>query len=78
MDYRGIVTQGYHVDAGGQNSLSIVSMGYISILAEIKYIFNIVEQTAYFQVTKLKDVLFGKVQADDTKFTITKSEEVLF
>ncbi len=35
MDYRGIVTQGYHNDAGGQTAIKIISQGYIGTLAEL-------------------------------------------
>ena len=52
MDYRGIITKGYHVDAGGQNTVSVVSQGYIGILAIIqsiiinveRYIFSLLPQ----------------------------------
>lgn len=68
MDYRGIITCGYHVDAGGQNKISIISRGYVNVLAALAQIFNIVERTAYFQI----------IQAKNAGFTITKDEEVLF
>ena len=35
MDYRGIVTQGYHIDAGGQTAIKIITQGYIGIIISI-------------------------------------------
>ncbi|MCC7202438.1 MAG: hypothetical protein IT393_07255 [Nitrospirae bacterium] len=78
MDYRGIVTRGYHVDAGGQSAIRIVSQGYIGALAAVQEIFNIVERTVYFQIIRAKDLLFGKMQSEDARFTITRSREVQF
>lgn len=78
MDYRGIITRGYHVDAGGQNHLRIVSMGYISLLSEINQIFNIIESTAHFQIKHIKNIMFGMNHQVDTKFTKNKIKEVLF
>ncbi len=78
MDYRGIITQGYHSDAGGQIAIRIISQGYIGTLATIQQIFNTVEHVAYFQVTRIKDMFFGGTQTSDSKFTSTRNKEVLF
>lgn len=38
MDYRGIITAGYHVDAGGQTAIRVVSQGYIGVLAAVDFV----------------------------------------
>lgn len=78
MDYRGIITKGYHVDAGGQTAIRIISQGHIGVLAAVQQIFNVVERTIYFQVIMITAVIFGIAQPEDTKFTINKTEECLF
>ncbi len=78
MDYRGIITRGYHVDTGGQTAIRIISQGYVGVLATLQQIFNIVERTIYFQVVKIKSVMYGVAQPADAKFTINKTEEGLF
>ena len=78
MDYRAIVTQGYHIDTGGQNSIRIISWGYIGVLAAIVEIFNIVSETTSFQIMMIKNILFGKNQKIDSKHTVKQDMEVLF
>ena len=78
MDYRAIITQGYHIDAGGQNKLMIITWGYIGVLASIVEIFNIVSETTSFQIMMIKNILFGKNQKIDSKHTVKQDMEVLF
>ena len=47
MDYRGIITKGYHIDSGGQGSVRIVSLGYIGSLAVIQAIIVNVERFVF-------------------------------
>lgn len=38
MDYRGIITKGYHIDAGGQTTIRVISQGYVGELAAIEFV----------------------------------------
>ena len=78
MDYRGIITQGYYIDTGGQNKLMIITWGYIGVLAAIVEIFNIVSETAYFQIMQMKNIMFGKIKTTNSKHAIKQTQEVKF
>jgi len=78
MNYRGIITQGYHIDAGGQNSIRIISQGYIGVVSAIVGVFNIVSEIAYFQVMQMKNILFGKIQMENILFGKIQTQEVKF
>ncbi len=58
QEYRGIITQGYHNDAGGQSPLRIITRGYLGALAAFTPIF----QLAVF------DTLFTRGHAMDAAF----------
>lgn len=38
MDYKGIITRGYHVDAGGQNRPGIITQGYLTQITEAAFV----------------------------------------
>lgn len=78
MDYRGIITRGYHIDAGGQSAVKIITKGYIGVLVALAQIFNIVERIVYFQTIKIRDALSCIIQSNDARFTKTREKEVLF
>lgn len=78
MDYRGIITRGYHNDAGGQTAIRIVSQGYVGTLVAVTQIINVVQITALFQIKHLREIMFGKKQTDDSRFTIVKKKDILF
>lgn len=78
MDYKGIITRGYHVDAGGQIAISIISQGYTESLASIALILNVVRGAAYFQMKQICDIMFGKKQSGEVRFQIKKKDDTLF
>lgn len=64
MDYRGIITRGYYGDAGGQNTVLIISKGYIGTLSTV-LIPDIIRVTGII----LKQPLLSSIQLSAPELT---------
>lgn len=76
IDYRGIITKGYHVDAGGQDRLRIITQGYISVLAELISIINTIAKDLLFARNLNIERLFVNALGKENYHTKTLQKEI--